>query len=123
MKSLLAFALFLSFAYAQEFMAYYSKNCGCCEIYFSKLEREGFRIKRVQVNGDKLMEMKSQFGVPPDLRSCHTMVYEDRFIEGHVPPEGIRKVIKDKNLKGVASPHGIKSGKGEYEDGYFLIRR
>lgn len=121
MRSFIIFTFLLSFAYAQELIAYYNKSCGCCESYFSKLEREGFKVKRMEVSQDKLMEIKSQMGVPPNLRSCHTMLYKDRFIEGHVPPEGVRRAIKDRRLKGVASPHGIKSGRGGYEDRYFLV--
>ncbi len=123
MRSFLIFTLFLSFVYAKELIAYYNKNCGCCESYFSKLEKEGFKVKRIQVDGDKLMEIKSQLKVPPNLRSCHTMLYKDRFVEGHVPPQGVKRAIEDKSIKGVASPHGIRSGRGGYEDRYFVVQK
>jgi hypothetical protein len=111
MNRLLALLLSL-FAFAlakQEIVAYYNPGCGCCSSYFSKLEKEGFRIK-------------NQLGVPLNLRSCHTMVYEGRFIEGHVPPKGVSLVLREKNMKGVASPHGVKSGRGGYEDNYEVVR-
>jgi len=50
------------------------------------------------------------------------MVYEGRFIEGHVPPKGVSLVLREKNIKGVASPHGVKSGRGGYEDNYEVVR-
>lgn len=122
-KIALLFVLCGFSAFASEITAYYSPSCGCCSKYFSRLERDGFKIKRVEVSPDKLMEIKSQLAVPPQLRSCHTMVYEGRFIEGHVPPEGIKKVLKDKSLKGVASVHGKDSAMGRYEKQYELVRR
>jgi hypothetical protein len=31
-------------------------------------------------------------------------------------------VLREKNIKGVASPHGVKSGRGGYEDNYEVVR-
>lgn len=121
MKRAILLLLLPIFAIAEELLAYYSPSCGCCTSYFSKLEKEGFRVKKVAVSPERLMEVKSQLGVPPQLRSCHTMLYKGRFVEGHVPPEGIKSLAKDKNLLGVASPHGIKSAKGGYEKNFFLV--
>lgn len=115
------FITLLAFA-KEEITAYYDPGCGCCTSYFSRLEKEGFKIKRVKVSGTELMEIKSKAKVPPELRSCHTMLYQGRFIEGHVPPEGVRLVLRDKSIKGVASPHGQKSARGMYEDEYKVVK-
>ncbi|WP_448584666.1 DUF411 domain-containing protein [Thermocrinis sp.] len=121
--SFVLFLVFSFFAFAKsEITAYYNPNCGCCNSYFSKLEREGFRIKRVKVSNEELDKIKNQLSVPLNLRSCHTMVYQGRFIEGHVPPEGVRLALGEKSIKGVASPHGVKSGRGGYEDKYEVVR-
>jgi hypothetical protein len=124
MNGLLALLLSL-FAFVlakQEIIAYYNPGCGCCSSYFSKLEKEGFRIKKVKVSNEELDRIKSQLKVPLNLRSCHTMFYEGRFIEGHVPPKGVSLVLRKKNIKGAASPHGVKSGRGGYEDNYEVVR-
>ncbi|MEJ5338462.1 MAG: DUF411 domain-containing protein [Aquificaceae bacterium] len=124
MKTLAFLLSLLAFqALAGELTAYYSPSCGCCSKYFSRLERDGFNVKRVEVSPERLMEIKSQLGVPPQLRSCHTMVYEGRFIEGHVLPEGVRRVIKDRSIRGVASSHGKKSAYGSYEESYQIVER
>jgi len=50
MNKLLALSLSL-FAFIlakQEIIAYYNPGCGCCNSYFSKLERKGFRKKTTQ---------------------------------------------------------------------------
>ena len=120
---LLFILIFSLFAYAkQEIIAYYNPGCGCCTSYFSKLEKEGFVIKKVKVSGAELDRIKNELKIPLELRSCHTMVYQGRFVEGHVPPKGVRLVIKDKSTKGVGSPHGVKSGRGGYEESYRVVR-
>jgi hypothetical protein len=78
--------------------------------------------KNVKVSNEELDRIKNQLNVPLNLRSCHTMVYEGRFIEERVPPKGVSLVLREKNIKGVASPHGVKSGRGSYEDNYEVVR-
>ncbi|WP_448587754.1 hypothetical protein [Thermocrinis sp.] len=60
----------------QEITAYYNPGYGCCTSYFSKLEKEGFVIKRVKVSNEELDRVKNRLNIPLNLRSCHTMVYE-----------------------------------------------
>ncbi len=123
MKVLVAFLLLASASLSAEIKAYYNPGCGCCESYFSKLEKEGIKVKRVRVDSSKLDEAKNRLGVPLELRSCHTMEYKGRFIEGHVPPEGVRRALSNSSIRGTASPHGVKSGMGSFEDHYFVVGR
>ena len=116
-------SLSLGIAFGQTIKAYYNPNCGCCSSYFSKLEKEGFKIERIKVDYAQLDSIKDRLGVPLELRSCHTMEYQGKFIEGHVKPEGIRKAIQDKKIKGVASKHGRESAKGNFEDRYYTLEK
>ncbi len=104
-----------------EITAIYNPNCGCCHKYFQLLESKGFKVKRKVVSQNQLYEAKNKLGVPVDKRSCHTMVVNGKFVEGHVPTEGIKKLLESKNAKGVFSPHGTLSGWGREESGYELI--
>ncbi len=106
---------------AKEITAFYNPNCGCCHKYFKRLEEKGYRINRVEVSPDKLFKKKDELGVPVDKRSCHTMVIGDRFIEGHVPTEGIEALLQSRRARGVYSPHGTLSGWGAEERVYELI--
>ena len=106
---------------AREITAFYNPNCGCCHKYFKRLEEKGYRINRVEVSPDELFKKKDELGVPVDKRSCHTMVIGDRFIEGHVPTEGIEALLQSKKARGVYSPHGTLSGWGAEEKVYELI--
>ncbi len=116
---------FFVFAVAKEthvITAYYNPDCRCCTKYFDLLEQKGYKIKKVQVDSVTLYKKKNELGVPVDKRSCHTMKVGDKFIEGHVPVEGIEALLDSKNAKGVYSPHGTASGFGVEEDLYIIIR-
>ncbi len=116
---------FFLLAWAKEtpvIIAYYNPDCRCCTKYFDLLEDKGYKIKRVEVDSLTLYKKKNEMGVPVDKRSCHTMKVGDKFIEGHVPVEGIEALLNSKNAKGVYSPHGTSSGFGVEEDIYIIIR-
>jgi len=105
-----------------EIIAYYNPDCRCCTKYFDLLEDKGYKIKRVKVDNVTLYKKKNELGVPVDKRSCHTMKVNGKFIEGHVPVEGIEALLKSKDAKGVYSPHGTASGFGTEESIYIIIR-
>ena len=54
---------------------------------------------------DDMTVIKDSFGVPQDMRSCHTSMVEDYFLEGHVPLEAIRKLLDERPaIDGLALP-------------------
>ncbi|MDQ7039263.1 MAG: DUF411 domain-containing protein [Aquificota bacterium] len=116
---ILVFGL-LGIVHAREITAYYNPKCSCCHKYFKILEEKGYKVKRVEVEYPELYKKKDELGVPVDKRSCHTMRIGDKFIEGHVPVEGIEALLKS-DAKGVYSPHGVLSGMGKEEEVYILI--
>ncbi len=119
--SVLMLVVTFGFSKTPEIIAYYNPDCRCCTKYFDLLEKKGYKIKRVEVDSVTLYKKKNELGVPVDKRSCHTMKVGDKFIEGHVPVEGIEKLLSSKKAKGVYSPHGVHSGFGVEEDHYILI--
>ena len=38
----------------------------------------------------------AKYGVPPQLRQCHIAIVQDYVIEGHVPVDVIRRLLKEK---------------------------
>ena len=49
--------------------------------------------------------IKSQLGIPLELRSCHTATIGSYFIEGHVPAEDVERLLKEKpNALGLSVP-------------------
>jgi hypothetical protein len=54
--------------------------------------------------------MKTQYGVPEALFSCHTARIGDYVIEGHVPADLIVRLLQERpNVRGLSVP-GMPSG-------------
>jgi len=88
---------------------YKSPTCGCCGIYSRYMENDG-NLKMTVVNTNDPSSISTKYGVPAQLRSCHTTIIGGYFVEGHVPIEAINKLLKEKpDIKGIAMP-GMPSG-------------
>ena len=87
---------------------YASPTCGCCGGYADYLQEEGFDVTLERTNG--VDEIKDRLRIPEDMRSCHTAVIGDYFVEGHVPVEAIEKLLDEQPaIDGIALP-GMPSG-------------
>ncbi len=87
---------------------YRSPTCGCCGNYVAYLKKKGFEVETEFV--DSTNEIQNQYGVPGNLRSCHTTVIGGYAVEGHVPIEAVAKLLKERPaIKGIAIP-GMPSG-------------
>lgn len=92
-----------------EVMVYKSANCGCCGLYVKYLQSKGdMNVKVVDVQD--VEQIKNEYSIPPELRSCHTTVIGNYVVEGHVPLEAIEKLLTEKpDIKGIALA-GMPSG-------------
>ena len=85
---------------------YKSMNCGCCGVYSDYMRRD-FDVAIVNTEDPSI---KDSNGVPAEMRSCHTTIIGDYFVEGHIPVEAIKKLMEEKpDIKGIAMP-GMPSG-------------
>lgn len=90
---------------AKEVTMYKSPNCGCCVGHAGYLEGKGFNVN-VVANDQKLIVVKGQNNIPYKMRSCHTEIIGDYFIEGHVPIEAIEKLLSEMpDIDGIALPN------------------
>ena len=82
---------------------YKSASCGCCAKWVDHVKAAGFATV---VHDDEDMDgVKDNLGVPRDVRSCHTAQVEKYLIEGHVPAEDIRRLLKERpKVAGLAVP-------------------
>lgn len=88
---------------------YNSPSCGCCGIYGGYADNS-LEMKVVNMEDQTLATFKDEQGIPKELRSCHTMMVEGYFVEGHVPMEAIEKLLAERpDIKGIALP-GMPSG-------------
>lgn len=71
---------------------YRSENCNCCHKWIQHLERHDFQVID-KISGD-MRGIKQQLGLPPQMASCHTARVDGYLIEGHVPADDIRHLLK-----------------------------
>ncbi len=82
-------------AYAPARMTVYkSPTCGCCTAWVKHVRAAGFEVKSVDV--EDVTPYKEKYGVPLELASCHTGIIAGIAIEGHVPADLIKKVLREK---------------------------
>jgi hypothetical protein len=103
MKSLtLLLAGALAFS-AQAATLYKSPTCGCCGAYADYLKAQG--IAHSVVASDAQLAQIRQQHPTGDKASCHTLLIAGYIVEGHVPAEAIRKLLRDKPaIRGIALP-------------------
>ncbi len=54
--------------------------------------------------------IKSKWGIPHDLQSCHTAEIGRYFLEGHIPANDVKRLMREKpDIKGLIVP-GMPGG-------------
>jgi len=81
------------------------RNCGCCEAWVQILRDDGFEVTTENSFGTLLIGHKLDNGIPQEMISCHTGEIDGYFIEGHVPPADIRRLLAERpDAVGLAVP-------------------
>jgi hypothetical protein len=97
---------------AETVTVYKSPTCHCCSQWVDRMKAAGFTVQTVDVeNPGALQTIKRDHGITPQLGSCHTAVVGGYVVEGHVPPELVKKLLHDhpKGVTGLAVP-GMPNG-------------
>jgi hypothetical protein len=69
------------------------------------LQANGFKVQKKDVFGKQFSDVKSKYGVPQRLYSCHTALIDGYVIEGHVPADLIKRILKERpSIVGLAVP-------------------
>jgi hypothetical protein len=90
-------------------------SCGCCNGWIAHLRQAGFTVTAQDTR--ELPAIKKRLGVPDRLSSCHTAEIGGYVIEGHVPADAIRRLLKDApRAAGLAVP-GMPVGSPGMEGG------
>ena len=95
-------------AAAQPITVWRTATCGCCGKWVDHLKAAGFAptVHIVQTAD----ESPATKGVPTALRSCHSATLEGYNVEGHVPADVIKQLLKDRpKVAGIAVP-GMPAG-------------
>ena len=82
---------------------YKSPTCGCCTQHAAYLTQNGYQVKIIKAKD--MTSIKNKYGIEKNLESCHTIVADNYFIEGHVPVEAIDKLLTEKPaIDGISLP-------------------
>ncbi|TAU14710.1 CopG family transcriptional regulator [Rhizobium ruizarguesonis] len=87
---------------------YKNPQCGCCEGYAAYLRDNGLEVDVKPTND--LLEISHKAGVPEGMEGCHTMFIDGYVIDGHVPVNVVRKLLKERPpIAGITLP-GMPEG-------------
>lgn len=71
---------------------YKDANCGCCKEWIGHAQDHGMTATAQDITD--LASVKHSYGVPDNLRSCHTAVTTDGYVfEGHVPAKYVAQFL------------------------------
>jgi hypothetical protein len=92
----------------QPITVYRTASCGCCGLWVDHVKEAGFEPTVHMVKS--MDEAPPHKRVPPALHSCHTATLEGYIVEGHVPADVIRQLLKERpQVLGIAVP-GMPAG-------------
>ena len=78
-------------------------TCGCCQVWADALKQMGLPVTVAET--DDYAGMKAAGNVPEDAYACHTSRMGRYILEGHVPPDAIRKLLDEApEIDGVGVP-------------------
>lgn len=90
-------------AQALDITVYRSPSCGCCGAWIDYLKTQGFQTTNLLASD--MEAVKQKYNVPDKLASCHTAVINGYVIEGHVPADDIKRLLKEKpSVAGLSVP-------------------
>lgn len=88
---------------APSMTVYKSPTCGCCGKWVTLMREQGFEVKTMDV--EDMSKVKASYGVSPELGSCHTALVGGYVVEGHVPADSIKRLLREKpKVTGIAVP-------------------
>ena len=96
-------------ANAQDLVTVYkNESCGCCKLWVRHLQDAGFTVEVHDI--DNMGPTKERVGIPVAMGSCHTAEVGGYFVEGHVPAEDIKRLLREHpEAKGLTVP-GMPAG-------------
>lgn len=85
------------------------------------MREAGYVVEEI-VEAD-MPSVKTRLGVPEALSSCHTAEIDGYIVEGHVPPQAVARLLKERpKAVGLAAP-GMPAGSPGMEGGAAEVYR
>lgn len=104
-------------AAATKVTVYKTSSCGCCKLWVDHLKASGFDVQAMDVSAEQVRAVSKAAGLKDDDVSCHTAKVGNYIVEGHVPADDIKRMLKEKPaIAGIAAP-GMPQGSPGMEQG------
>ncbi|MDU8929827.1 DUF411 domain-containing protein [Alisedimentitalea sp. MJ-SS2] len=71
-------------------------DCGCCGAWIKIMRMSGFDVTVQNASNEALYGYKLRNGITEELASCHTATIDGYFVEGHVPPADVRRLLAER---------------------------
>jgi len=98
-------------------VVYKTPTCGCCEKWVAHMRQAGFTVDARNIPDTTAERAKA--GVPVDLASCHTGMVDGYAVEGHVPADVVKRMLKERpKIAGIAAPGMPIGSPGMEQPGY-----
>jgi hypothetical protein len=96
---------------------YKTSSCGCCKLWVDHLKANGFDVQAMDVSSAEVRNVSKMAGLKDDDTSCHTAKVGNYIVEGHVPADDIKRMLKEQPaIAGLAAP-GMPQGSPGMEQG------
>ncbi|MEP9389977.1 DUF411 domain-containing protein [Mesorhizobium sp. KR9-304] len=87
----------------QAMTVYKNSWCDCCHGWAEAMRKAGYSVTTVDM--DDLSPIRKRAGVPAAMEGCHSAEIGGYFLEGHVPPEAVAKLLAERpDIGGLAVP-------------------
>jgi hypothetical protein len=88
-----------------------SPTCGCCKDWTAHMQRAGFKLQVFEVPDPGVQRAK--LGLEARYGSCHTALVEGYVLEGHVPADDVRRLLRERpDALGLAVPGMVVGSPG-----------
>ena len=80
-------------AFAATPVFYRNPGCDCCHVWTERMAAAGLPV--VLQDSDDLGGVSEKLGVPAALQGCHVGEIGGYVVSGHVPPQDIKRLLKE----------------------------
>jgi len=102
---------------ATKVTVYKTSSCGCCRLWVDHMKSNGFDVQAMDVSAADVRSVSKAAGLKDEDTSCHTAKIGAYLVEGHVPADDIKRMLKEKPaIAGLSAP-GMPQGSPGMEQG------
>jgi len=102
---------------ATKVTVYKTSSCGCCRLWVDHMKSNGFDVQAMDISAADVRAVSKAAGLKDEDSSCHTAKIGTYVVEGHVPADDIKRMLKEKPaIAGLSAP-GMPQGSPGMEQG------